>query len=59
VLISADRGNSFTPLRRPERAALSAVAQAPDGALLLFGESGAQRIEPPAAGTALAPAPAH
>jgi photosystem II stability/assembly factor-like uncharacterized protein len=44
VLTSSDGGRSFQLATRPDRRGIAAVAEAPDGSWLLFGESGATRL---------------
>jgi photosystem II stability/assembly factor-like uncharacterized protein len=48
VLTSRDGGRSFSVETRPDRRGLAAVAEAPDGSWLLFGETGATRLPEPA-----------
>jgi photosystem II stability/assembly factor-like uncharacterized protein len=49
VLTSSDGGRSFDVETRPDRRGIAAVAEAPDGSWLLFGETGAIRLPGPVA----------
>jgi len=44
VLVSGDRGKSFSLRKDPGGKALSSVAETGDGSLFLFGEAGAKKM---------------